>query len=95
MRPLEVTCTLPDGSRNRNLTGFRKEKQPITNVPQAHRIICVFRQDIRQQLRHELLHGVRVTVDQGAYTEDSGVPLSNSQIVFHRLAIRRNRRLAQ
>jgi len=59
------------------------------------RIVCVFSQHVRQQLRHELLDGVRVTVDQSAYTEDGRVPLSDGQIVFYRLAITGNRRLAE
>jgi len=77
MRLLEVAGTPPDGSRNRDLTGFRDERQLSVNVPQTYRIVRVFRQDVRQQFRHELLYRVRVTVDQGAYAEDSGMSLAN------------------
>lgn len=78
MRLLEVTGTLPDGSRNRDLAGFRDEKQLSANVPQTHRIVSVFRQDVGQQLRHELLYRIRVALNQGTHTEDSGMSLANS-----------------
>lgn len=96
MRLLEITRTLPDRGRNRDLTIFRASGAVWSQtVLPAYRIVCVFSQHVRQQLRHELLDRVWVAVDQSAHTEDGSVPLSDGQIVFCRLAITGNRRLAE
>lgn len=96
MRFLEIARTLPDRARDRDLTIFRpSETVPSQTVLPPYRVVCVFSQHVRQQLRHKLLDRVRVTVDQSAHTEDGRVPLSDGQIVFYRLAIAGNRRLAE
>lgn len=54
----------------------------------AHRIMCVFQHHCRQEPWHPFLDGVRETVNESTYANDSGVPLTDSSIVNWRYAIR-------
>lgn len=40
------------------------------------RVVCVFSENVREQLRHPSLDGVRVALDEGADTKDGSVTLA-------------------
>lgn len=63
-------------------------RAPVDSCRNWNRIMCVFQHHCRQEPWHPFLDGVRETVNEGAYANDSGVPLTNSSVVNWRYAIR-------
>ena len=47
----------------------------------------MFRENVRQQLRHPPLNGVRVAVDECAHAKDGGVQLANRRVVGRGLPV--------
>jgi len=51
--------------------------------------MCMFQHDCRQEPWHPFLDGVRETVDEGTYTDDSSMTLADRGIIERRFAMRK------
>jgi hypothetical protein len=87
MRLPKIACAPMNSCRDRNLH-LKKSEESVRQTSFAHRIVCMFQHYCCQESRHPFLDGIRETVDEGTYTNDSSVPLANSSIVNWRFTMR-------
>lgn len=83
----EIACAPMNSCRDRNLQ--RNESgETIRQTSCAHRIMCMLQHYCRQEPWHPFLDGIRETVDESTYANDSSVPLADSGIVYRRFTTR-------
>ncbi len=82
----ERASAFPHGGRYRNLENINQLWETST-CSHTYRIVCVFREDVGQQIWHPAFDGIRVALDQSADPKNCRMELTDSSAVRGRLPV--------